>query len=390
MRDRILSVLHQINENISTLSTEQAGLMSGDAGIRLFSYEYAKFFNLSPDAHTQASLLEGLVSSSYELESPTFCGGKAGVNWFFNYLSNDHIISKEDLAFICDDDEALAREALEMTGRKNYDYLHGGTGVFYALLCTETFEKETYFHQFFHLLTSLVEESPGKNILPYFSMENYRLKRSEVNLSLSHGITSVLKFCMECIKKKVCPEPANRLAQMIADYLYINHGDGSFGSYYTSIVDGNSNFSPSRLAWCYGDLTIGYMLLQYGLLTDDVKIKKLAIKVLTHTTHRTNDRNEIIIDAGICHGTAGVTHVYHKLCTLYNLTEFENVRDYWLSQTLKKIEQTDWQAGYRKYNGYFKTYSEDHTLLEGSAGIGLVLLSYLSADFNWDYLLMLN
>ncbi|RFZ85165.1 hypothetical protein DYU05_06075 [Mucilaginibacter terrenus] len=388
--ERIIPILHRIHENTAVLSTGHAGLMSGDAGLRLFTYQYNKYFNQSLAVPVDATVLEDLVAVAYRLESATFCDGKAGVNWFFNYLNREDVISQDDLDFICDDNDEVAARAVEMTEYNNYDYLHGGTGVFYGLLYGEPNKNKPYFDRFFSLLTNLVNESPGKDILPYFAMEEYGLKLGEVNLSLSHGISSVLKFCMECIRRKVCTKDAGHLAAKIAEYLYQNHSDGSAGSYFTSIISGKPDFSPSRMAWCYGDLSIGYILLQYGLLTGEHKFRKLALEVLHHTIQRRNYRNEIVSDAGICHGTSGIAHIYNRLSTTYQLSEFESARDYWMDQTLIKIEGANWRDGYKKYNGYLKVHEEDHALLEGSAGIGLVLLSHISSDFNWDYLLMLH
>lgn len=390
MRKRVQAVLEKINNAVLNLETGHAGLMQGDAGLRLFNYQYSKFYDGAYGQETSTVLLENLAELSFKLEIPTLCSGKSGVNWFFTFLYNENELIAEDRELICDDEEDLAKSALVMVAENNYDYLHGAIGILYALLYSENRNKEVYIEQFFSILDNLIQKSPEKNIVPFFKFENNAFKADEVNLSLSHGVTGILKFCLECMKREVCLEKARKVAKSIADYLYTNHSDGTLGSFFANVIGGDSQFVPSRLAWCYGDLTIGYVLYQFGSWVDDTKVKTFGEEVLKGTTLRTNKINTMVSDAGICHGSAGIAHIYNRLYVTYQLASFRDARDYWITQTLDIIDHTDWSEGYKRYDGYKKSFEPDQTLLEGAAGIGLVLLTYLSGDFSWDYFLMLN
>jgi len=68
---------------------------------------------------------------------------------------------------------------------------------------------------------------------------------------------------------------------------------------------------------------------------------------------------------------------------------FKECCDYWMGRTLEILNQTDWSSGYRKYILTNNSHEPANALLEGSAGIGLVLLSYITGNLDWDQCLMI-
>jgi hypothetical protein len=95
-------------------------------------------------------------------------------------------------------------------------------------------------------------------------------------------------------------------------------------------------------------------------------------------------------DSGICHGSAGIAHIYNKVWHDTQQPVFKDACDYWIQKTLDMAIYTDGIAGYKKYGGPNAAYEKTPALIDGAAGIGLVLLSYLTGDFCWDYCFMLN
>ena len=70
---------------------------------------------------------------------------------------------------------------------------------------------------------------------------------------------------------------------------------------------------------------------------------------------------------------------------------FKEASEYWLQEGIKLGKMEDGALTYKKWSGIEKGYQPELSLLEGVAGIGLVMIHQL-ADFemNWDECLLLN
>ena len=117
-----------------------------------------------------------------------------------------------------------------------------------------------------------------------------------------------------------------------------------------------------------------------------------AIQILLHNSSRHDLQKNGIMDAGLCHGSAGVAHIFWNLYLNTHLQKFQETTDYWLDITMQMAKYTDGSAGFKawrteKLGGFVKLNS----FLEGISGIGLVLLSHLQRDkTSWDECLMLS
>ena len=98
-----------------------------------------------------------------------------------------------------------------------------------------------------------------------------------------------------------------------------------------------------------------------------------------------------VVDACLCHGTSGIALVFYRMWRNTRLPEFRRATDYWIEQTLKMARFDDGLAGYKTWQGTEKGYQSSQELLEGIAGIGLVLLSYYyDMEPTWDKCLLLS
>jgi lantibiotic modifying enzyme len=147
-----------------------------------------------------------------------------------------------------------------------------------------------------------------------------------------------------------------------------------------------------RLAWCYGDLGVAVTLWRAGITLNREDIKIFADKVLIDTTQRKNLNQNFIVDAGLCHGTAGIAHIYNRM---YNYTKVERYKEtslYWIKQTLKMAKHHDGLAGFKVWRPIdLGGIQNDPGLLEGVAGIGLALISAVyRIEPKWDECLLLS
>lgn len=384
----IESILQNIFVDVNKDKSSSLSLYSGDAGIQLFNYLYLDNGNMIDDEFQIKfeTLAENSVSYSYS----TFCTGYSGINWFFKFLHKKGILDSENRDLLCYRDEELEKASLNMLKMGNYDFLHGACGIAYYLLYSPRTVSDEYYASLFSLLNSLIYKSINKDLIPKYDFATARINPNEINLGLAHGIPSILKFCVQCYKQGVCVAESEKLGRKIIDYLLTNTNDDISRSYFSSSISPGKEFTASRLAWCYGDLGAGVILYQAGITFGLKNIVDFSLKILIHSSKRRTTDETSIFDAGICHGTAGVAHIYNKMWHHTQNEVFKEACDFWIQKTLEFSIHSDGIAGYKTYNPIKKVYNNESSLLEGAAGIGLVLMSYLNGDFSWDYCLMLN
>ncbi len=394
MKEKVEKILKNIYLDIGENRSADISLMTGQSGILLFKYELCKYFGKESDLNSIGNELQELAEKSIldiELHS-SFCTGMAGVNWAFNYFSKKSLISVEDLDFLCENDSRLEEDALMHLQQGNYDFLHGSIGILYYILFKESNAQSTILPSFFEELNAnWIYKNSTKIILPNFDLSTFSVNQNEVNLGLAHGIPSLLKFCIQCYKKNVCQQEAKRIANQIMEYLLEHANSNKAANYFPNKISlDNESDSFSRLAWCYGDLGLAYILLQSGLLFKEQKVIDFAMLVLLKCTKRTTFLETKVMDAGFCHGSTGIAHIFNKLYLETKVPSFRSASNYWIERTIQYAMQNDGIIGFKKYNSIKNEYESCDNLLEGNAGIGLALLSYFTEDFDWDYCLMLN
>jgi hypothetical protein len=151
----------------------------------------------------------------------------------------------------------------------------------------------------------------------------------------------------------------------------------------------------SRLAWCYGDLCMANALVHCGKALRNHNWKTQGIDIAIKTTKR-NFESAGCMDAPFCHGTTGLVHQYQRFYQLTGNEVFKYAAKKWVNITLKEYYKPGNGVG-----GYsFRCLNEEknlfeyvpqYGLLEGSAGIGLVWLSYLyDITPYWDIIFLTN
>ncbi len=392
MNTRIIHTLQAIEKELAAVSSQNPSLMGGGAGIALYRFNYLQYFKQSDEQEdVLLNSINILAEQAATCELSTLSNGRAGINWLFTYLYRNDFLYREDLEALCSDEEQLAAIALDMLADGNYDLLHGATGIAYYLLYRKAGADEKWFTHFFDLLHNCMRKSAPGGCIPEYDFEAQDIKPGITNLGLAHGISSLLKLCCHCYTEGVCTTQAAGFAQNIIHYLLAHVNPDSTQNYFANTTGpGKEAGGFSRLAWCYGDLSAGYILQQAAMLFSNTKLAHFAHELLLHTTERKTAAETGVADAGVCHGTAGIVHLYNRLWHLQRIPAFRDARDYWIEQTLGMASLQDEGTGYKKYHPASGAYLHDNGLLEGIAGIGLVLLSYITEDFGWDYCLMLN
>jgi len=278
--------------------------------------------------------------------------------------------------------------------RGDYDFLHGALGVGAYFL--SRFGQKDITGYLNDLLTELEQSAiPCENgAVKWISVIKYETGEKGYNISLSHGMSSIAAFLVQLCQLNIEVERAGNLLTKTITYILdqITYAQGSVCYFPSYSKEGSTGNHVSRLAWCYGDLGTACVLRNAAMVLKNKEWEDTAIKVLLHTSKRRNLSEDVIRDAGLCHGSAGLAHIFWNLYQNTRLDVFKETTDFWLDVTMQMAKYPDGLAGFKAFR------TEEHggpknsgSLLEGIAGIGLALLSYMQCkEMSWDECLMLR
>lgn len=390
MKEKVESKLKEIADCICEKINDKpvdyiGGLYDGEFGPLLFLYYYAKYIDNSLDEIVE-SYTENLVNNINSINRHTFCSGLSGILYLFELLREEEFIDidLDDVEKIFDN--YMIQSIKEDISNKNFDFLHGSLGVLIYFLKKNT--NKNLILNFIDKLFESGEINKPDNMVKWKSNINIE-NRFIYNISLSHGMSGILLFLSRAIEKNI---PVNKtmyegtINYILAQEMDYNH----YGSYFPSFSIEHANIETfkSRLGWCYGDLGIGYAIWFAGKVNNEKKWQKKGLDILLKTTERKPLTEESVVDAGICHGSAGIAMFYKKIYDETCQEEFKYAYMDWIKETLRLDTFPNGLAGYKSLMS--EDWVCDYSLLTGISGIGLILISHLLNDNQkWDQLFLL-
>lgn len=363
------------------------GLYSGKFGILLFLSYYSKYTNDYTIDLAIISYVEKLLNNFGEsVKSHTFCDGFSGILYLFEFLKEENLLCvdyEESQSII----ENYVIFSMDRDIRDNkYDFLHGalGCGLYF-------FKKENnkQIQRIINFLQDISEPDVKNKIIRWKSVLNEDGKKG-YNIALSHGMASIVLFLSHVIEKGKKDKVVYELLQGGINYILSQElNTNEFGSFFPSqSAENGEPVSESRLAWCYGDLGVAYSLWHAGKVIGDEILKKKALDIFTYSTKRQLVKDTAVIDAGLCHGSAGVAMIFRRMYLETGDDVFSKATDFWIERTLAHARFNDGLVGYKTY--IYKKWESDFSLLSGISGIGLILLSYIENDNQpWDKMFLL-
>jgi hypothetical protein len=391
----------KINEITQILSSEivsEIGLLSGIGG-QILTCSELYLQNKIPQEwlfHLHQVLEEKLYNEDFIF---THCSGLAGIGWLYEYLSQRKIIDYETNTLLEEFDACLEKMLNNFMQENNYDFLHGGVGValYFAKRVTKKKELVSVLNQFLEDLEK-ISTSQENGLMKWFSfLGEQHNPQHGYNISLSHGMASIVAILAKLYNiEGIDKEKTEKLLRGATQYVLVQEIDkDKYGSFFSNYaIESSSTIIKSRLGWCYGDLGIASALYQSGIiLKEKVWIEK-AIEVLSFAvTNRRGLADNFVSDAGLCHGSAGIGHIFYRMWWNTKLPKFKDAADFWFDQTLKMATFEDGLAGYKKFEmpDEKSTWVNDCGFLTGISGIGMALLTYYyELDPAWDECLLLS
>jgi lantibiotic biosynthesis protein len=392
MKDKIEHKLKEIYHVLKEHNAPYHALYTDTGGKLLFLYEYAKYTNdTEVIKHFEATLTE-LAENMNQTNSTTFCSGFAGNMWLLEYFKNEGIIDDLLLEIGADLNVYIKNWGQEFINAKNYDFLHGLLGIIYAGNYCKVVDKTVIKELTDGMLKDLISE----NEISYFTdwmpnKEEDPEHEEKINLGLAHGIPSAMVTL--ALLKDLGPSYV-KAAEGIAEFIIDTKKKNPKDSLYCSVLyDRKDDSINSRLGWCYGDLGIALTLWQTGKLLQKQKYQDEALAIMNHANNRKDLNINAIRDCGLCHGSAGVAHIFNRFYWETGDKAFKSTADYWTQVTLDMATHNDeGLAGYAAYRAVGDTpWILEYGLLEGIGGIGLALLGSLNNEsVSWDQCMMIS
>ncbi len=390
METTIHSILNSIKSELiknNGFNNSNIGLMGGDISQILFHFYFNKYYNLSSTQEIETILVNNYSNISDKFHGMTLSSGLSGLSFVTNFLIENDIIDKNDVDIEMIDIEITSFATTELS-KSNFDYLHGGLGGIMNLNEYDTNNVDVFIEKI-HM--NRVEICKNEFTMYNTSINDIASKVS--NLGLAHGLPSIVivlsKLFGKTNKKEMCFELISNLLSFIKKHKKTNEF-----SLFPDSVDGHNKIDKSgRLAWCYGDLGIASAFWQAGKVFNNKSWNDEAIDILIFNSKKRDLKLCGIKDACFCHGTSGVAHIFNRFYLETNISEFENASRFWLNETLKKSEWKEGSVQFKNWKNSDIGFQNDLGLLEGTTGVGLVLLGFLlnkKEDLNWDKCFLLS
>lgn len=396
--------LKEIDQIIKSKYKEesQIGVLAGLSGIALFEFYYSKYLDIDDHADIGVEMLTDCIDKINEGYSyPTFCTGIAGAGWVLDHLEQEEFMDADNDDLLPELDQYIHTFMVTDMKNGNYDFLHGAIGYAFYFLnryrntkSDELKEKyKTFLYEFIALLEELSEDD-GDGKTKWESELSIETKERGYNLSLSHGMSSIVGILTKLhvyddFKAKAEPMLKGAVKYIMSHKSTEQNPYSIFPSWVTENSD-NEN-GQSRLAWCYGDLGVGMRFWFASKTLNDKKLGDTAIEVLKHSAARIKQEDSLVRDAGVCHGSYGNAQMFLRMYRETGDQEFKDAFEFWIQDGIDRAIHEDGYAGYMQWKGVDKSWAPETSLLEGIAGIGLSILDYLADyDTNWDECLMIS
>jgi lantibiotic modifying enzyme len=235
-----------------------------------------------------------------------------------------------------------------------------------------------------HLASVAVEDADGL-AWPYVPPPgathafNEHRPAGNVNLGFPHGMAGIVAFLASAVDADV-PGARDLLAPGVRWLL----AQRLQGPTFPKFVAVGRRPTPARLAWCYGAPGAATALLAAGRALGDDEVVAAARDVALGCA----GRDDGVEGATLCHGTAGLGHLFNRLGQALGEERLLDLARHWFTVTLDRylddLTVVDRATTKQRLEaGGTATVDPGFGLLFGAAGVALALLSATTDEEPW-------
>jgi lantibiotic modifying enzyme len=380
-------------------SIEDASLACGGAGLAVF---YAYMDRVGRGSRYRRASLDLLEHAADEVASvtmnPSLYGGFTGVAWAMAHLEG-RVSGLAESFSTRELDAALRRFVRRRGWKRDYDLVSGlvGLGV-YGLERLPAPAAVSIIEGVIDRLEETAERRPdgitwhtAPELLP--PAQRKRTPHGHYNLGLAHGVPGAIAFFGAAWVAGVRRRKARELLDGAVAWLLHQTSKDPTGSRFPAWLARGRPREDCRSAWCYGDPGVAAALMCAAQSVGESAWEREALKIAYGAVARPPDETGIV-NAGLCHGAAGLGHVFNRMYQATGDAELARAARYWFRRALAMRRKGRGFGGFSALSGradgtYY--WEDDPGILMGSAGIALALLAATtSTEPEWDRMLLLS
>jgi len=308
-----LSKLAELLSHNDLLYFDEENIHNNKTGVAIFLLYYSKYTKDTYLFNNGLSIITELFDSynkkiTYPVNISKFA-------WMLNHLSNTNIIDvlhnffklNAYLSFVIVDNLSL----------NIYDFLHGALGIVLYFLSSNNKKANKYVSDFIDEFEKKAMKTEN-NGLEWLSVLDYKTGTKGYNISMSHGIASIIAMLSKIYKRGINREKTKYLLEGAMNYLLQQKlpKDKFVSIFPNSALESMEQLRPSRLAWCYGDLGISVAIWHASQALGRKDWEEEAVNILLHSAKRRDLKENGVVDAGLCHDTVGIASVWDCYVTL--------------------------------------------------------------------------
>ena len=373
-------------------------LISGGAGLAVF-HAYVRHARLRPGGApaTQHSLQKAVEAVASVTMGPMLFGGFSGVAWAVAHLQGKRQSSDEEGPTEAVD-AALVGFVSRPGWKGDFDLVSGlvGLGV-YALERLPSHAAISLLESIIDRLEETAVRRPGgltwhtrPSLIPRQQREV--CPSGYDNLGLAHGAPGVIALIGAAyasgIRRRVC----RRLLAGAVPWLLRQRLENSPGARFPAWIAGRGKRGRCRSAWCYGDPGVAIALFTAARNAGERGWEREALAI-AHEAAQRPPAETGVVDAGLCHGAAGLAQIYNRFFQATGHAAFRGAARFWFERALAMRRPGRAAGGFRIRDVDEKgreTWRAERGLF-GAAGIALALLSAAtSIEPEWDRVLLLS
>jgi lantibiotic modifying enzyme len=207
------------------------------------------------------------------------------------------------------------------------------------------------------------------------------------NLGVSHGVAAVIAVLGMCAGAGVMTDEQRAVLDRSVDWFLAQKQDGKTWCFPNSVIEGKHPHRE-RMAWCYGDPGIAGALFTAARHTGNARWEAEALDIARAAARRPMNDSRVI-DAALCHGSAGLAHLFNRYHQASGDPELADAARRWFRHTVDMQKPGVGLAGYQFWVPPDWLAISDW--LAGLCGVGLGLLGGVSSlEPAWDQFLAVS
>jgi hypothetical protein len=398
--ESVLEIATALREEPWAPERLHCGLAGGSAGIAIFYHELARRWPDSDFAAFRDRLWNAAIDAMADVPfaRPNLYSGFTGVGWATALLTSEERSGNGDDDAHDDLEEGLLECLRTLRDPADYDLINGPAGWgAYALERWPHPRAVRALELIVDFFDQRAEHTPdgirwhtAPELLPEWQRE--RAPRGYFNLGLSHGMPGVWVLLAQTLARDIRPEVSKTLLDGSVRWALAHRASGPTGlSFPTTVTDGAGVAGGGRLSWCYGDLGVAAALYLIGQVAARPEWTDEGL-MLAHRLSTIRQETSRNVDAGLCHGTAGIAHIFNRFHQETGEEAFAHAAAYWIDIALGMRQEGIGPGRYAMWRHEPQPgWAPAPGLLEGSAGIGLALLAATGdRPANWDRFLAIS